>query len=429
VAGFFAGGWWCLRRNPALFFFALIIVAVNASFFVGWRRESYFPSYIVVCLFTAIAAHGLLFRRARNAGNPVSPVSGNSPTDWRRLVYIGVLCLIPLNILTHYPRVDRSADYFGESLLKRVFLSLENRSLFLTGMSWFNFYYHNDIMRLRDDVTAVKAWDLLDKNPPSLLTARRYPQLNLPDPARHRFDSSEGTLNYVQDLLTRNRERHPILMDQNLTFFEQLPLEDHFVPYRNLLLKYRPSASDNNSRDATGAAFAEFRELLRQDLARPGVYDTQWINKVSYYIPSFAAYYHNSGRYREEREALDVMYAFLGHRGLEWQFKSIHNLILDHRIAEARKKFQDMQTHFPDHYRTHLLEGLLLVAEGKLRESVTPLREAVRLSPLAFEPRRELANAYQRIGDGEQAQKEAQAAGKLVRNLRELALLRQSPVR
>ncbi len=435
VLGAFAGAWVCWRKNRPLFFFTLIVVAVNASFFVNWMRESFFPSYIVVCLFTAVAVYAVLFRRAENdenslkgapedLENPVASVQAKPAIDWRRLVYVGLLCVIPWNILANYHQADRSGSYFGESLLKRTFLSLEDNSLFITGMSWFNFYYHHDVMRLRDDVTGIKAWDLLDPEPPSYLTTRRYPDLNLPDPSHHQFDSRLGTYAYVQDLLQRNHGTRPILMDQNVTFFEQLPLENEFAPYRNLLLKYRPSSSENNREDATGLAFAEFKEFLNDELKIPGIFNTEWILKVTFYIPSFAAYYHNTGRYQEERDVLKLTYEFLGLRGLDWQFKQVDNLILDGQVKQARQHFNAMQNNFPDHYRTRLMAGLLLRAEGKLSDSITSLEEAAKLAPEAFRPQLELGRSYFSMGEREKASLAWERARENVQSLPELMRLR-----
>ena len=120
------------------------------------------------------------------------------------MVFIGVACLVPWNAISNFPQADRSGLYFGETLLQEASLSLENRSVFITGMSWFNTFYNNEVMRLRDDVTVVKAWDLLAPLAPSLLSSRRYPDLNLPDPAGHRFDSTGGSFEYVEDLINRN---------------------------------------------------------------------------------------------------------------------------------------------------------------------------------------------------------------------------------
>lgn len=342
-----------------------------------------------------------------------------SSIDWRRLVFVGMACVIPFNVISNYQQADRSGLYFGESLLKRVSLSLEDRSIFVTGMSWFNFYYHNDVMRLRDDVTAIKAWDLIGPDVPDLLTQRRYPDLVLPEVSRHRFDSREGSLKYVQDLFQGNESHRPILMDQNLTFFEQFPLEEDFQPYRNLLLKYRSGSSEDTKEPGSRAAFEEFKSLLQAEVNKPRIYQTQWINKIAFYIPSIAAHYHETKRYQQEREVLKLMYDFLGHRGPDWWFKRIDNLILDAQNKKARQEFALMKTQFPNQFETLFMEGLLLRAEAKLEESIKHLQQTVALKPGDFRPRLELAKTLQMLGKDEQAARELDGAKKNIRTLRE----------
>ncbi len=437
--GFLAGAALCWKRNRPFFFFTLLIVAVNAAFFVGWRKESYFPSYIVVCLFTSLALFAFLFklkkrkrvgveRKSAEIENQKSIFNGKPTFGWQRLVFIGMACVVPLNITGNFQKADRSGLYFGETLLQKASLSLENRGVFISGVSWFNMFYNNEVMRLRDDVTVVKAWDLLVPDAPHLLSSKRYPDLNLPDPEDHRFDTAEGSFKYVKDLLNRNWRQRPILMDQNLKFFEYFPLENNFLPHRNLLLKYRPQSTDNTRETAPDTAFAEFKDLMQEEMGKPGIYKTEWINKISFYAPSFAAYYHQNKRYENEREVLQLMNQFLGQGGIDWQFMLIDNLILDRKLTAAKEKLEILQTRFPNHFKTHLLEGLLLRAEGNLEAAKKLLEEVVALNPNAFRPRLELGRVRQLMGDGDRAEMELDAAKKNVRTLQEWKQLQQDLV-
>lgn len=438
VLGFLAGGLLCLRKSPALFFFFVIIVAVNATFFVDWRRESFFPSYIVACLFTSAAVYHLLFQSwtfAWGKGKPGKNLSTQkdppplfptpSPAPWRRGMAWGIAAFIPWMGIANFQKVDRSGLYFGETLLKRVSLSLEDRSIFITGMSWFNFYYLQDVLRLRDDVTGIKAWDLLEKDPPSLLTPRRYPGLVLPDPSRHDFNSREQTLDYVRELIRQNGTHRPILVEQNLTLWEQLPLAQDLEPYRNILLRYNAKPVETSVTDGTDPAFAEFRELLTDELKKPGIEKTEWINKVAFYIPSFAMYYHDKQRYADERAALKLMYEFLGQRGADWRFQMIDNLILDGKTRAAHAQWEILRKTYPEIYQTRLAEGLLLRAEGRWDKAIQALDQAGRLRPRAFRPHLEMGLTWQEGGQRGKAAKEIQLARQKVRNLRQLTMIRR----
>ena len=134
--------------------------------------------------------------------------------------------------------MDRSKNYFGDTIFKQLFLSIDNRSLFVTGVSWFHYYYYNDVLRLRDDVTQINAWDLLNENPFQYITARRYPSLDLPDLSKHKFDSKEKSNRYIEDLFEKNYNERPIVIEQNQTFFSQFPLTGRFEPSKNIYLKY-----------------------------------------------------------------------------------------------------------------------------------------------------------------------------------------------
>ena len=429
LIGFFAGLYFCYRKNIPLFLFFVLIVAVNVAFFAHWRKESFFPSYIVVCLFTALALYGLFFRKSKpgegEAGLKRHPAlvateQAFAQMDWRKAVVPALLCVIGWNVFTGYAKVDRSDLYFGETLLKRVFLSVENRGVFITGNSWFDYFYNQDVTRLRDDVTAIKAWDFLDPDPPSILTARRYPDLNLPDPSGHNFKDVQGMYRYLDVFLEENRNERPILMDQNLTFFEQFPMERRFEPFKNILLKLQNAPNRNREEGVTDPAFEQFKSLMTDELRKPGIERTEWITKISFYIPSFARYYHAKGRYADERVALKLMHDFLGQRGLPWLSQMTDNLIQDRKLSLAEAHLEMMRERFPNHYETHLAQGLLHFANAEYEKSIQALQIAATVNPAGYRAYRELAAAHQQAGQPEKARQATAAAQQRIRNLKEL---------
>ena len=264
--------------------------------------------------------------------------------DWRRMALIGMICLIPLGAFQNYYRVDRSRFYYGETLLKRVFLSLEDRSILVAGMSWFNFYFYNDVMRLRDDVTLINGWDLLNYNATSIITPRRYPGLNLPDPEKHSFDSFVGRWKYTKDLIALNQSMRPVFFEHNLTFYDQFGLAEHLQPYRNLILKYAPGNTRVPVGDGLDPAFREFEEFVEDELKKPVIqYEKRWVEKFAFYLHSFAIYYHERGMFADEREVLRVLWDFLGFGGPDLKFKLVDNLLLDGKIWQARMVWEDGQ--------------------------------------------------------------------------------------
>lgn len=427
--GFFIGGWICMRKSAPLFFALLILAGINVSFFITWGMESFFSVYAVACLFTSIAVYRFLFEDRSMSGDfnwVAEKLQGSavgaalSGVRWRRILLIGCLCFIPLNIAKNYYQVDRSRFYFGDTIYKRIFLSLENRSVFINGISWFHFYYYNDVMRFRDDVTQINVWDLLNDDPYRMLTPGRYPDLDLPDPSQHRFDSRMASNEYLQELLDRNQTHRPILVEQNQTFFAQFPSENRFEPYRNVLLKYSSPESKPRQNGGTFAEFQEFSNFIEAELRQPGIQtEGPWIAPIAFYINSFAKYFHAKKRYEEERKVLHVMNEFLDVHGLGWNLRMIENLLSVQKISEARSYWEALQKRFPEKFETFLSEGLLLRFEGNPEGSLEAFRSAARLKPESFRPHLEMAVTYRELGNHGLSREAVSAATKNARSMSE----------
>jgi len=440
--GFLAGAVICLRKNPPLFLFLIIAAAFNASFFNGWGRESFFPSYIVACLLTSLCLYRLLRPEGDPRGaaegvpaNEPSPsLSGKAPgrgfryllETGKSLVMAALFLTLPWLVARNYAAVDRSGQYFAETLLKREFLSLDNHALFVPGMSWFNFHYHNDVTRLRDDVVAMNAWDFLAEDPAGIFTARRYPDLRLPGP-EHRFASREETLRYIEELFSRNVPTRPILIEQNAFFFEQLPLADEFRPHRNLLVKYEGPGASSEGVFPSERALEEFKAFLEDEIAQPDILasmNKEWVTKVSFFIPSFARHYHARGMYAEERKALALLFEFLGQKTPDTYLMFVDNLVLDGRADEARVKWDEMAERFPNSPATRLAEGLVARAEDRPEEALEAFQKAMAGNPEDFRPAIEAAVALLHLGEREKSTQLARAALTRAKNLREINFIR-----
>ena len=431
VVGFLAGAVFCFKENRPLFFFFLIIVALNASFFVGWRNESYFPSHIVACLWTTVFLFQLLHSKlctigSSNHSNDLLNRLGGFHSPRQAAVILVLAGTLGWQISANYSRVDRSGNYFPESLLKRMVLSLEDNSIFVAGISWFNSAYHQDVMRLRDDVTMVKAWDFLDAHPPSLITSKKYPDLELPSPGDHRFDSREGSFIYATEFFDQNVRTRPVLIEQNLSFLQELPFFGKLVPDGNLLLRYPSKKRLKSDSLDPGRGFDEYRQWLKDELNLPRIQDdSRWIQKVSFYIPSFAAYFHSAGYYKEEREVLKVMHEFLGYGGPSWYFKMVDSLVLDGKLDEAWREWEIMKKALPELFETHFAEGLLLNKEGKLELALRSFRIAAEKRPERFRPYLEMAVTLMAAGDIKDSERALEQAGFRVTSLQELHQVRK----
>ena len=428
--GVLGGGWLCFKKNKTLFVFFAWIIGINAAFFKGWGGESFFPAYISSCLLSSLFMAGI-FRKISSGqsvllnsllpvGSPSNEIAGSKKTDWKRLGLIGLSVWIAYSAAMNYPRVDRSQSYSGETLLKPVFLSLENDSIFLAGISWFQFFYHNDVERLRDDVTGVRVWDFLESYPPSWITSRRFPELSIPDVKDHSFGSRQEGWNFFQEFVRLNHEKRPILTDQNIQLFDQFPMAEHFIPYKNVLLKYSDRDAEYNN--GNNEAFEEFRRIIKREASQPGIlFQKNWINKIAYYVPSFAEYFKSRNLLEEEEQALRLMYEFLGQRGPNWHKAMYRNLLARGLADLAEKHWKALNRDFPETYEFYIVNAWRQISNAKLNSALQSFRLASAIQPENFEPNLELAKAGIKSRKWEIAEIELKKARLKVTGLKELA--------
>jgi len=425
VVGFLGGSVLCAKKNRVLFIFLFLITAVNAAFFVDWRKESYFPSYIISCLWAAIFFYWLFYEKLASSINDI-PGSGKN-AQLKRTIRFGVCailsaCVFWLMVL-NYLQVDRSNNYFAETLLKKELLSVDNESILVTEISWFSMAYYLDVMRLRDDVALVKAADFLEADPASYLTPKRYPELELPDRKKYPFGTQEVAFDYMMEFFRGNAKTKPVLVEQNWLLFNEFPLAEELLPHKNLLLKFPSNKNELLVHEQNG--FNEFKGWLEEELKKSGIQrESKWILKITYFLPSFAYQFHAIKNYDAEREVLKVLYDFLGHRGADWHLKMVDNLILDGKKKEARRLWEKMRESFPDTFQTILAEGLLLKSEGNYQAAIDSFKRASGIEPDAFRPYLEKSYAWTALGNKEKTVLALDRASKKMKTLKDLKQIR-----
>jgi tetratricopeptide (TPR) repeat protein len=426
VIGFLGGSVLCAKKNCPLFIFLFLITAFNAAFFVGWRGESYFPSYIVSCLWTALFFYWLLCEKlfSRSNETPSLEKTVQLKKTARFSVYaISGACVFWL-MISNYFKVDRSGSYFAETLLKKELLSVDDEGILVAENSWFNMAYFMDVMRLRDDVALVKAADFLEADPASYLTPKRYPQLQLPDRGKYKFGSFEIAFNYMMEFFESNAKTRPVLIEQNWALFERLPLAEKLLPHRNLLLKFPSDEKDSSTLAHPVDGFKQYTSWLEEDLKEPGLQrESKWIHKVIRYLSSFADYFHSTQRYEEEREVLKMIYDFLGQRGADWHLKMVDNLVLDGKKKEARRLWEKMRESFPDKFQTLLAEGLLLKSEGNYQAAIDSFNRASNIEPDTFRPYIEESHVWMASGSKEKTVLALNRANKKMKTLKDFRRL------
>ncbi len=427
LVGLLIGGALCYKRSRPIFIFLLVVAGGNIAFFYGWGRESLFPTYTVACLLTAIMlAHFL--------DSPWSaPVAEKEEEQeaglrWRPIAWAVLILLIPFNTVRNLMWADLADIYSGDGLVKKVYLKLENNSLFLPGMSWFYYYYLQDVERLRDDVTAIPAWELLSGNPPDMLTDRRYPDLKLPEPSKYDFSSYQNIESYNKELFRINQENRPILLEHNPIYFHQTRLASDFIPNRVLLVKYAPSRKD--SADFSGmVAWQDFAYLTDEEIKRSfdeenplqGVGGLGWGDMPKLMLMGTISYAQDTGRYELEAEALTMQFKNFTGDTAAYYSQWLENRLNVNKPDEAKAALKILEEKFSDTYETRLARGKMAEADGQADSAISHFLQAAEVNPAAIRPHLELAKLHAAKNDFAKAQQAMEKAKARITNLRELA--------
>jgi len=434
VVGFLLGTVICFRKNLPFFIFCVVIVGTNIVFFTSWRGEAFLPSYVIVSLFTALFIYQIIYTPwwKRQTYKPMS--GSDSEGLMNRSGLVGMVLLlaaglaIPWAAWKNYSRVDHSWNYLPETLTRQVYLTLPDRAVFVSGLSWFFYNYNQDVRRLRDDVTGVTVWDLISPHRTGLLTSRRYPNIFLPDKEKHDFNSLEGISDYSQEFLEKNAVLTPVVMEQNSIMYEQTKFTSQWQPYRNILLQYSSlNSSPSNNQFSHQRSWNEFKTLLETELSRPNSgRDMDWLNNPKVWIYSMRDYFHDTGRYELEREVLTMIGSFLGQRGSpQWTFQYLDNLIANRRLEEARILLDQVRAKFPEQFETLLAEGLLARAQGQWQLALSAFQKAGQLDPQGFRVNLEIAKTLKDLKMDQSAQATLRKALEHISNVRELMALKQ----
>jgi len=324
--------------------------------------------------------------------------------------------LIPYMLVAHFNRVDLSGNYTAETLPKRVYLSLDDRALFLPAMTWFYYYYYQDVERLRDDVTAVKVWDLLAHDAPAMLTPRRYPDLRLPLPAAYHFKSYENISEYIGEFLRINHPNRPILLEHNTPFFELTAILGDFQPHRNAVLKFAPGNAESDGL----AAWRDLGGLLEDELQRPGIGRSRhWTELPGFWLSSLALYARETGRYPLEAKVIQVLFTFFGLHRPEWELRWLENHLHMQKPEEAQAVLHTLEARWPDRFETWMGRGAMARHTGQAQPAVAAFAEAARRRPESIRPYLDQAAVWVQSGQPAQAQKALTLARPRIANLLE----------
>ncbi len=432
--GLFVGGFLCYKRSRPIFVFLLVIAGSNFAFFFKWGRESILPTYVVACLMAAVMLAYFLDAPWSSPKVKAEEEDENQEEEqaagfrWKPIVWAVLVLMIPFNTIRNLVWVDLADIYSGDALMKKFYLKLENNSLFLPGMSWFYYYYLQDVERLRDDITAVPAWDLVGENPPGMLTSRRYPDLKFPPPDRFDFSNMEDNAAYNRAFLELNRESYPVILEHNPIYLDRTGLESEFIPNRVLFAKYAPETT--NSEDFAGMnGWQEFTYWTGKEIERSfdeenrlqGVEGLGWGNMPKMMLMGVITYARDTHRYPLEAEALSLQInKFTGETArFYWQW--LENRLHLNKPKEAEAAFKALTEKYPEAYETRLAHGRMSGRAGLHDQAISHFMQAARMKPPALQPHLEMAGLYARMNNSEGMRKALDDARQRIVTLRDLA--------
>lgn len=439
VIGFLVGAVICFRKSLPFFLFCAVLVGINITFFTHWRGEAFLPSYIVISLFTALFFFQVIFTRwwkpltHRPPEEALEKIilhkTGLLGIRWGRMALLLISLAIPWTMINkNYARVDHSWNYLPETLTRQVYLTLPDRAVFISGLSWFFYNYNQDVRRLRDDVTAVTVWDLISPHRTGLLTSKRYPNLFLPDNEKHDLKSLVGISDYAQGFLEKNAAFAPVVMEQNSIMYEQTKFTSRWLPYRNILLRYgSPVITPLDNESSHQRSWEEFKSLLESELSRPNSgSDMDWLHNPTVWIYSMRDYFHVTGKYDLERDVLTMIGTFLGRQGSpQWTFQYLDNLIADHQLKKANIQLDRIMKIAPESFEARLGKGLLYRAQGQLQAALDAFRQAEQLNPRSFRVHLEIAKTLRDLKLNQSAQAAFLKTQSHVSNVRDFMALTQ----
>jgi arylsulfatase A-like enzyme/cytochrome c-type biogenesis protein CcmH/NrfG len=179
---------------------------------------------------------------------------------------------------------------------------------------------------------------------------------------------------------------------------------------------------------------AGLRELLRLEPNMPGVYmelgralshEQRYQEAVLAYstavekMPDSAAAHYELGwnlvKTKQWEAALPEVRAAVGYTPNSAQLHFFLGFVELHlkQVPEATAEFENSLKIDPDHFMVNLKYGEMLLLEGRLDEALPKLSRAVRLDPESAEAHSYLADAYQQLGQTQDASRERAKAAEL----------------
>jgi tetratricopeptide (TPR) repeat protein len=161
------------KQNWRLFLLLVLFGAFHIAFFIWyWGIGTiYIPFYVAVM---ATGGAGLFFLSERLSGITAFRV------NTARILTVLTVAFVCFNLLFNYSKLNKSGYYAAEDFTTSDFGRFEYGAMVVTNLLWPNFYYLQDVERLREDLVIIAVGDIVQPDYFNRFTRERYPELEIP---------------------------------------------------------------------------------------------------------------------------------------------------------------------------------------------------------------------------------------------------------
>ncbi len=161
------------KKNWKLFILLALFGAVHIAFFIWyWAIGTiYIPFYVAVM---ATGGAGLFFLSER------LPRIGARRVNAARILAVLTAAFVCFNLLFNFGKLDKSDYYAAEDFTCSDFYRFDYGAMVVTNLLWPNFYYLQDVERLREDLVIIAVGDIVQPDYFNRFTRKRYPELDVP---------------------------------------------------------------------------------------------------------------------------------------------------------------------------------------------------------------------------------------------------------
>lgn len=358
-----------VRRNLKTAIFLLLFFLGHVSFFI-WYWDSgtiYVASFIVVMALGGVGLHFLLRLSEKIEIPNLRP---------GRVGAVLLLAFVAYSLLMDYRTLDKSSYYQAETLSLSDYTRFAPDSMVLTSLYWPFFYYFQDVMKLREDITIIPLSDIFEPTYFNRVTGKRFPQIEVPE-----FSYNEDNfVDFLRELIYLNRSEREIYIGPDIRVIEK------YSPYIVPELFFFRFVDDRELMEAKGEFYSEYFKrlglfLYRELSSHQGEFFVDHYYHDYYYLSlkAIASYLSFHGLLSEEKSVIMLSEPILGRDVVGIDLDLPYKLSLLHKFTEAEDILRLAVKYYPDEPFVHINLGHNLLFQGRFDEAISEFDMALKL--------------------------------------------------